>query len=329
METRHLEAFSAVMSSGSITGAARLLARSQPAVTRLIQELEAEIGHPLFQRHGPRVTPTEHGFGLRGDVERALAGLRQVGERARQIASRELPALEVAATSALALGLLPPALAHLEQGLGPSPLQLRTSVPEQVLQAVLGGEVDLGLCSLPLEHRGLQVHWIGQLPCVAVLPADDELARLAVVPLQALGQRRLITMGNPYRLRHRLEHALGATQQPALIETNASASALALVQAGLGVAVLEPLTPHGLQSAAVAVRPLDTEVPFFFGVITLPTRPVAPAQQQRTEALVQALLEQARRLPGFQEHPPSAHAHLLETDHGLPARASASTPVSF
>src|SRR5450830_1222469 len=316
METRHLEAFSAVMSSGSITGAARLLARSQPAVTRLIQELEAEIGHPLFQRHGPRVTPTEHGFGLRGDVERALAGLRQVGERARQIASRELPALEVAATSALALGLLPPALAHLEQGLGPSPLQLRTSVPEQVLQAVLGGEVDLGLCSLPLEHRGLQVHWIGQLPCVAVLPADDELARLAVVPLQALG-------------RHRLEHALGPTQQPALIETNASASALALVQAGLGVAVLEPLTPHGLQSTGVAVRPLDTEVPFFFGVITLPTRPVAPAQQQRTEALVQALLEQARQLPGFQEHPPSAHAHLLDADHGLPARASASIPVSF
>src|SRR5450830_1534388 len=309
METRHLEAFSAVMSSGSITGAARLLARSQPAVTRLIQELEAEIGHPLFQRHGPRVTPTEHGFGLRGDVERALAGLRQVGERARQIASRELPALEVAATSALALGLLPPALAHLEQGLGPSPLQLRTSVP--------------------LEHRGLQVHWIGQLPCVAVLPADDELARLAVVPLQALGQRRLITMGNPYRLRHRLEHALGPTQQPALIETNASASALALVQAGLGVAVLEPLTPHGLQSTGVAVRPLDTEVPFFFGVITLPTRPVAPAQQQRTEALVQALLEQARQLPGFQEHPPSAHAHLLDADHGLPARASASIPVSF
>src|SRR5450830_689221 len=308
METRHLEAFSAVMSSGSITGAARLLARSQPAVTRLIQELEAEIGHPLFQRHGPRVTPTEHGFGLRGDVERALA---------------------VAATSALALGLLPPALAHLEQVLGPSPLQLRTSVPEQVLQAVLGGEVDLGLCSLPLEHRGLQVHWIGQLPCVAVLPADDELARLAVVPLQALGQRRLITMGNPYRLRHRLEHALGPTQQPALIETNASASALALVQAGLGVAVLEPLTPHGLQSTGVAVRPLDTEVPFFFGVITLPTRPVAPAQQQRTEALVQALLEQARQLPGFQEHPPSAHAHLLDADHGLPARASASIPVSF
>ena len=170
-------------------------------------------------------------------MERALAGLRQVSERARQIASRELPALEVAATSALALGLLPPALAQLEQSLGPSPLQLSTGVPEQVLQSVLLGEVDLGLCSLPLEHRGLQVHWIGQLPCVAVLPPDDELAGHPVVPLRALGQRRLITMGNPYRLRHRLEHALGPTQQPALIETNASASAMALVRAGLGVTI--------------------------------------------------------------------------------------------
>ena len=44
MEPRQLEAFAAVMSTGSVTGAARLLARSQPAITRLVQELEAEVG---------------------------------------------------------------------------------------------------------------------------------------------------------------------------------------------------------------------------------------------------------------------------------------------
>ena len=130
-------------------------------------------------------------------------------------------------------------------------------------------------------------------------------------------------------MRHRLEHALGPTQQPALIETNASASAMALVRSGLGVAVLEPLTAHGLQPSGVAVRPLDTEVPFFFGVITLPTRPVAPAQQQRTEALVQALLAQARQLPGLQEHPPSAHAPLLDAEHGLAPQSPPNNPISL
>lgn len=317
METRHLEAFSAVMSSGSITGAARLLDRSQPAVTRLIQELEAEIGHPLFQRHGPRVTPTEHGFGLRDDVERALASLRQVGERARQISQPSVPSLEVVATSALALGLLPPALAALETTLGPGALQLRSSSPEQVVQAVLSGAADLGLSSLPLEHRGLQVHWIGQLPCVAVLRADDPLASLSVLPVSALAERRLITMSNPYRLRHRLESALPPGRPESLIQTNSSVNAQALVRAGLGLAVLEPLTPLGLQSQDLVTRLLDTEVPFFFGVITLQSRPRNPALEQRVQTLAQALLTQARGLPGFVEHPPSAHTHLLDAAHGL------------
>ncbi|MDD0815176.1 LysR family transcriptional regulator [Curvibacter sp. HBC28] len=326
METRHLEAFSAVMSSGSITGAARLLDRSQPAVTRLIQELEAEIGHPLFQRHGPRVTPTEHGFGLRDDVERALASLRQVGERARQISQPSVPSLELVATSALALGLLPPALAALESTLGHGPLQLRSSSPEQVVQAVLSGAADLGLSSLPLEHRGLQVHWIGQLPCVAVLRADDPLASLSVLPVSALAERRLITMSNPYRLRHRLESALPPGRPESLIQTNSSVNAQALVRAGLGLAVLEPLTPLGLQSQDLVTRPLDTDVPFFFGVITLQARPRNPALEQRVQTLAQALLAHARSLPGFEEHPPSAHTHLLDAAHGL---ASEPPPTSL
>ena len=69
MEPRQLEAFAAVMSTGSVTGAARLLARSQPAITRLVQELEAEIGYALFTRNGPRVTPTAQGFLLHEDAE--------------------------------------------------------------------------------------------------------------------------------------------------------------------------------------------------------------------------------------------------------------------
>ena len=85
MELRQLEAFAAVMSTGSVTAAGRLLGRSQPAISRLLQELEAEIGYALFSR-SPRVTPTEQGFLLYEDVERALAGMRQIRERAGEIA---------------------------------------------------------------------------------------------------------------------------------------------------------------------------------------------------------------------------------------------------
>ncbi len=246
MEMRQLEAFAAVMSTGSVTGAARLLARSQPAVTRLVQELEAEIGYPLFLRNGPRVTPTVQGFRLHEDAERALASLRLVHARAADIALGLPEPMLLAATSALAVGLLPQALKQVEARSGATPVQLRTAGPERVMQSVLNGEVQLGISSLPLEHRGLDVQWIGQLDCVAVLRRGDPLARLERVPLAALAARRLITMSNPYRLRHRLDAVLAEVgERPgdahALIETNSSINAQALVRAGLGIAVLEPL----------------------------------------------------------------------------------------
>ncbi|MCL7118973.1 LysR family transcriptional regulator, partial [Escherichia coli] len=81
-----------------------------------------------------------------------------------------------------------------------------------------------------------------------------------------LAGRRVITMANPYRLRRRLDAALG--HAAGAIETNSSVNALAAVRAGLGVSVLEPITAYGAPMAGVAIRPIDLDIPFFFGVIT-------------------------------------------------------------
>lgn len=314
MEPRQLEAFAAVMTTGSVTAAARVLQRSQPAVTRLVRELEAELGYDLFDRHGPRVTPNAEAFALLPDAERVLAGLRHLRRRADEIARREPAPLWVAATSALAVGLLPQALARVEAAQGPRPLQLRTAAPEAVLQAVLGGGAQLGASSLPLEHRGVELQWIGQLPCVALLPADDPLAAQPRVALAELATRRLVTLSNPFRLRGRLDAALAAAapRPGALIETNASINAQALVRAGLGVAVLEPLTPLGAPVDGVVVRPVDTDIPFFFGVVT-PSSPTPPAAA--VLALSDALLDAAAALPGFVRHDPAEHGRLLEAAH--------------
>ncbi|HEY9064048.1 MAG TPA: LysR substrate-binding domain-containing protein [Burkholderiaceae bacterium] len=328
MEPRQLEAFAAVMSTGSVTGAARLLARSQPAITRLVQELEAEIGYALFTRHGPRVAPTAQAFLLHEDAQRALAGLRQIHERAAEIGRGDAQPLLLAATSALAVGLLPQALKQVEEQSAPVAVNLRTAAPEHVLHAVLTGAVQLGACSLPLAHHGLQVHWIGQLPCVAVLPRRDPLAKHAVVPLAALAQRRLVTMSNPFRLRHRLDAELARAGRTgdrgaALIETNSSTSAQALVRTGLGVAVLEPLTAHGSPLDGLVVRPLDVEIPFFFGVVTPQSRPLS----EQTQALAEALRQAAAALPGFVQRDLSDHARLLDGDPPAKATSQSKGPT--
>lgn len=312
MELRQLEAFAAVMSTGSVTAAGRLLGRSQPAISRLLQELEAEIGYALFARSGPRVTPTEQGFLLYDDVERALSSLRQIRDRAEEIARGQAQPLLLAATSALAAGLVPDALKRIEPHANLAPrIELRSASPERVVHAVLSGAAQLGATSLPLEHRGLTVHWIGQAPCVVALPENDPAARHDVVPVAELAGRRVITMANPYRLRRRLDAALG--HAAGAIETNSSINALAAVRAGMGVSVLEPITAYGAPMAGVAIRPIDLDIPFFFGVITSQSQPLTPACQAMADALAQAA---AQLLPGFVLHDACQHGALLQSIYG-------------
>lgn len=299
------------MSTGSVTAAGRLLGRSQPAISRLLQELEAEIGYALFARSGPRVTPTEQGFLLYDDVERALSSLRQIRDRAEEIARGQAQPLLLAATSALAAGLVPDALKRIEAQAGNTRVQLRSASPERVVHAVLSGAAQLGATSLPLEHRGLTVHWIGQAPCVVALPENDPAARHDVVPVAELAGRRVITMANPYRLRRRLDAALG--HAAGAIETNSSVNALAAVRAGLGVSVLEPITAYGAPMAGVAIRPIDLDIPFFFGVITSQSQPLTPACQAMADALAQAA---AQLLPGFVLHDACQHGALLQSIYG-------------
>jgi len=331
MEIRQLEAFAAVVTSGSVTAAGRLLGRSQPVITRLIQELEAEIGFALFVRSGPRVTPTERGFLLYEEVEHALVGLKQIRARADEIARDEHRPLHIAATPALAAGLLPLALAgrqpdHArdredsaggERGVAgqSSQIHIDSLFPEKVVHAVLTGAAEIGVTSLPLEHPGVTVHWIGQAACVAAVRADDPLAALATIPLAACSGRRIVTMHNPYRLRRRLDEGLAraGVKPAALINTNSSFNALTSVRAGLGIAVLEPVTARGVPLADIVVRPIDADIPFYFGVITPQGRPASTA----VLALIDALAAAARALlPDFTQRGPAQHGALLQALYG-------------
>ena len=148
MELRQLEAFAAVMSTGSVTAAGRLLGRSQPAISRLLQELEAEIGYALFSRSGPRVTPTEQGFLLYEDVERALAGMRQIRERAGEIARGQAQPLLIAATPALAAGLVPAALQRMQAGADAARLVADQAAPQTRTQPPLSAQA-ASSCAAP------------------------------------------------------------------------------------------------------------------------------------------------------------------------------------
>ncbi len=312
MDLRQLEAFAAVMSAGSVTAAGKMLGRSQPAVTRAIQDLEQELGFALFERAGPKVTPTQKAFMMYAEVESGLLGIRNIRQHALHIAEAENRHIKLVGIPALAAGLLPAALARLPEGLRPRHIQIQSMAPENVVQAVLSKTVDLGAVSLPLEHRGVEIHWIGEAPCVAVLAAGSPLARQPALALAQLADQPLISMSNPYRFRRRIDKAfsdaVGIT--PHMLDTNTSLIAMQMARAGLGVALVDPFTAMGVPLDGVVVRPIEVNIPFFFGLISAYASPLSEV----TQALVDELASTAQALvPGMTLHAAGQHDALLQS----------------
>ncbi|MDR5781015.1 LysR family transcriptional regulator [Caballeronia sp. LZ065] len=86
---RHIEVFYAIMQTGSVTGAARLLNVTQPAVSAVLKHLESRLSMPLFVRAHGRLSPTPEARMLLPDVAAIFERLGSV-ERLSQDLGRRL-----------------------------------------------------------------------------------------------------------------------------------------------------------------------------------------------------------------------------------------------
>lgn len=309
MDLNQLEAFSAVMTLGSVTRAGHSLGRSQPAISKALQDLEHEIGYPLFDRNGPRITPTDKAFLLYEEVERSLVGLNTIKERAKEIFQDTQQPLHLIATPALAATLLPAAIQSMQTQMTLGPIELRSASAEQIAYSVLHRTVTLGLTSLPISHRSVDLHWIGEAPCVAVIHKNHPLADKNIVSVSDLKTLPLITLSNRYRLRQRIDTALGEYASLNVhIETNTSLNAIMAARAGLGIALVEPVTAYGIPQEDLVIKPLEIRIPFYFGVIS----PYGKPLNQIANTLLNTIETVAHNmLHGFIKHEAAQHDNLL------------------
>ncbi|WP_077963049.1 LysR family transcriptional regulator [Ensifer adhaerens] len=311
MEVRDLEAFLAVMSTGSITGAARLLDRSQSQVTRLIQDLETSLGFALFERNGPRIAPTDKGIAFHEDAERFVSGIGHLRNRAKAIAGKEPEPIEIAATPAFASGIIPMALAELPEHRLPHTINLRSMPAEAAVQSVFARTADFCVTSLPADQPGLDVQGFFEGRCVAAVAPHDPLAEKDVISIADLAGRTLVTMSNPFRLRHSVDEVLNAAgvRPNRIIATNAANNAVQVASLGLGVAIIEPATAYGLQSAPIVVRPLDVEIPFLWAILSAGSRPLSAGVRELIQRIARIASE---RMPDLTVHDPKQMARIAE-----------------
>src|SRR4051812_27383298 len=106
LNPRQIEAFRTVIVTGGISNAARALNITQPAVSRLIQDLQYALGLTLFAKRGSRLVPTNEALSLYREVERQFVGLERIENAARNLREGRAGSLRVAALPAFNVGFL-------------------------------------------------------------------------------------------------------------------------------------------------------------------------------------------------------------------------------
>ena len=110
MKLRHIEVFQAIRQAGSVSGAAQLLHVSQPAVSKVLQHAEQQLGFPLFLRVRGKLLATPEALELEREVAMLSDSLQAVRRLAQNLRRQPGHSLRIGATPALALSLLPRAI---------------------------------------------------------------------------------------------------------------------------------------------------------------------------------------------------------------------------
>ncbi len=187
------------------------------------------------------------------------------------------------------------------------------------MQTLLARAADFGIASLPIEHPGLDVHWIGEAPCVAAVAAGSELATQDTIRIADLAGACIITMANPYRLRRRVNEA---SRRPASRRCASSTPMLRSPHCrsparGWALPSSSRRAPAG-SCRGLVLKPLDVHIPFLFGTVSPAAKPLSSTLIAFNDALREVA---ARRLPGFRLHEAGKREALADAVYGADAPA--------
>ncbi|WP_304304175.1 LysR family transcriptional regulator [Pseudacidovorax intermedius] len=258
MRLRHIEVFNAVMLTGSVSAAARLINVTQPAVSRTLQHAELQLGFALFRRAKGRLIPTAEAQALYPRIERLFAQLDEVQRLASQLrhGGEVAGELRILAVMALTHEVLPRALVAFRARHPAVAIRVEALHTPQIVSALLLREADIGFAFSALPHAGLVNEPVADSRMVCVAPRDLlpaalvkagrlSLPDLADVPVIALDGRDPLGLGVAQACR---EAGVGLQ---AVVTVQTYHAALAMAHHGLGAALVDGCTALSADPAKV------------------------------------------------------------------------------
>lgn len=280
MNFKQIEAFRAVMLSGSMTVAATQLHTSQPNISRVIAQLEKESGFALFVRIAGRLTPTVEAEALFRDVERAFVGLDSLQASARSIREVGVGTLRVGAVPSIAMTVMSAAIARFRETRPDVAIAVHTSDSPTIAKWTASRFCDVGLVSYLVEMAGIRSDPLRREAGVCIVPAGHRLAKQRRVRAGDLEGEQFISLTRGDGTRAIVDAAFAPDRRVLTLETPYAATICTMVEMGLGVSVVNPLVVRSLRFPGLKVLPFEPAIHFESYVLHNQQYPVPALAQE-------------------------------------------------
>lgn len=281
---RQIEAFRGVMLRGSISGAAEMLGLTQPAVSRLVRDMQEVLQYRLFEPRGNGIVPNAEANLLFAEVEQSFVGLDRIEHTAQEIKRARRGNLRIIAMAGPAHGILPRLIARFLRDHPDIFVALHNHIAPTVLERVALRQFDFGIAYAPTDYPGLDIEPLPRLDAVCALPASHPLAAKTVIRPEDLHEQNLINHGARSHISVKLDAMLriAGVVVRELAEATSAEVLCRLVGQGVGLALLDPFTMTAVRDPAIVMRRFEPRVDY-------PVALVFPSGMARSLAVEQFL----------------------------------------
>ncbi|UOD32049.1 LysR family transcriptional regulator [Massilia violaceinigra] len=278
MRLRHIEVFHAIMQVGTISGAAQVLHISQPAVTKVLQHCELQLGMPLFERVRGKLYPKPEAHRLFAETEKLHRDLQGIRRLAASLKGGAVDTIRLVATPTIAVSVLPQAMTVWRKEFPHTRCELGTHHTSEIVQTLRLGEADLALSLQDPHHPGIVAEALAEGVMTVIAPPgswSEDLCGQPVGPDGLSGE--LIGHADNDPLGEQLVAACEAQGVHPVFHTVVQTYQIArsLVEAGAGMAVVDPFTAASAQDARVQRRAWTPPIPVQLFLLTASNAPLS------------------------------------------------------
>ncbi|QBE65078.1 LysR family transcriptional regulator [Pseudoduganella lutea] len=265
MDIRSLRYFVETARLSSFTQAAELLHVTQSTISKMVHQLEEELGTPLFVRDGRRLGLTDTGRVVYGRGQEMLATMRTLAAEVRDVQAVRRGTLTVGIPPMINL-LFTPVLKAFRERHPDIALVLREETGPGVERLVANGELEIGMTVLPAD-AGLSVDTlpVASYPIWALAASGTFQRQRRTLKLSALKDLPLVLLTDDFALTRTLRRAFAqAGFEPTVAAQSGQWDWLVeMASAGIGVALLpEPFIDRLADESLQAVRIVEPELPW-------------------------------------------------------------------